>query len=232
MLKTIAARCTIAVVFSTFGLTVAWATDAYVPCIQDTTKQLQRSAELKQLEQADQDDRPNTQLRPGAEARDRERRQRVGQIFGEGCFKTGADFANAAMVYQHGGDMYGSAQGQVRALAPEQLFQAFLWAKRATELGTDAKWLTAAAIDRYLQYSGHKQLFGTQAFKASTDHCLCVVPTEAAFPDSMRTKLTGKTLAEALAFLKEFPGQPADCKPAYCTMDLAASPQGTVPGFW
>lgn len=191
----------------------------------------QRSAELKQLEEADQADRQSNQLRPGAELRDRERRQRVGQIFGEGCFKTGADFANAALIYQHGGDNY-SASATPRALAPDQLFQAFVWAKRATDLGTESKWLTAAAVDRYLQYSGHKQLFGTQAFKASTDRCLCVVPTETSFPDSMRVELTGKTLAQALNYLKEFPGQPADCKPAHCAMDLAASPQGTVPGFW
>lgn len=212
---------------------LAWAGEAYVPCLQDAAKQQQRSIELKQLERADQADRPGNQMRPGAEARDRERRQRVGQIFGEGCFKAGADFANAAMVYQHGGDMYGSEQGQTRALAPEHLFQAFLWAKRATELGTDSKWLTASAIDRYLQYSGRKQLFGTQGFKVNvSDRCWCIVPTEAAFPDSIRVQYTGKTLAQALEHVRDFPGQPADCKPAYCPLDLAESPQGTVPGFW
>ena len=223
----------LAAFFGAFGVggRSALAVDDYVPCLLDLAKQQQRSLELKQLEEADQADRPGNQLRPGAEGRDRERRHRVGAIFGEGCFKTGADYANAALIYQHGGDNYSEGASQL-ALAPDQLFQAFVWARRATELGTDSKWLAAAVVDRYLQFSGHKQLFGTQAFKKSTERCLCVVPVESAFPDATRVKFTGKTLSEALAFLSKFPGQPSDCKPAFCAMDLAPTPAGSVPGFW
>lgn len=223
----------VAVLGQWFASSNAEGADSYKPCLLDPAKQAQRSADLKQLEQADQADRSGNQMRPGTERRDRERRQRVGEIFGEGCFKTGADFANAAMVNQHGGDFYSGEGAVTRALAPEQLLQAFLWAKRATELGTDSKWLTAAALDRYLWYTGHKQLFGTQAFKANvSDRCWCMVPTETSFPDATRTQYTGKTLEQALDHLKEFPGQASDCKPSFCALDLAASPQGTVPGFW
>lgn len=212
---------------------VAGSLEPYVPCHLDQSKQQARSSELKKLYQEDQADRPNNQMKPGADTRDRSRRERVGQIFGEGCFKSGDDFAHAAMIYQHGGDLHSTEPGVIRGLAADQLFQAFLWAKRATELGTDSKWLTAAAIDRYLQYSGRKQLFGTQAFKVNiNDPCWCLVPTESTFPDSLRVQYTGKTLLQALDQLKDFPGQQKDCKPAYCSLSLQASPSGAVPGFW
>lgn len=212
---------------------LAASSEEYTPCLLDHTKQQSRSAELKRLYEEDQADRPNNQMKPGTDLRDRNRRERVGQIFGEGCFKSSDDFANAAMVYQHGGDLHSTEPGVIRGLAAEHLFQAFLWAKRATELGTDSKWLTAAAIDRYLQYSGRKQLFGTQAFKVNiNDPCWCLVPTESSFPDSMRVQYSGKTLIQALEHLKDFPNQHKDCKPAYCNLNLQASPSGTVPGFW
>ncbi|MCX6124191.1 MAG: hypothetical protein NTV34_05505 [Proteobacteria bacterium] len=213
---------------------VANAEESYTPCVQDSVKQQLRSSELRQLEKADQNDRLNGQILPGVDIRDRERRQRVGQIFGEGCFKSGDDFASAALIYQHGGDLYFDPHaGQPRALAPDQIFQAFLWSTRATELGTDSKWLTAAAVDRYLWFTGHKQLFGTQGSKVNmNDRCWCLVPTEVAFPDSTRTQYTGLTLVQALEHTQEFPGQPSGCEPTYCAFNLQGSPQGTVPGFW
>ena len=49
------------------------------------------------------------------------RRKRVGEIFGEGCFKTAKDYSAASLIFQHGD-------------TPDHYYQA-LWANRAVELG-------------------------------------------------------------------------------------------------
>lgn len=204
----------------------------YVPCLEDIAKYAARSAELKSLYETDQSERADGTLKPGTLERDRQRRQRVGAIFGEGCFKTAADFYNAAMVYQHGGDSTFSQATGMTGLAPEQVFQTFLWAKRAVELGhTDGKWLMAASIDRYLWYTGKKQLFGTQFYGAPNQKCLCNVPVEASFPDSIRVQYSGLTMQQALEHLHDIPGQQG-CALNYCHLTLQPSLQGVVPGFW
>lgn len=49
----------------------------------------------------------------------------------------------------------------------DHYFQAFYFANKADIQGyKDAKWLKAAAIDRYLVSIGHKQLFATQIFRS------------------------------------------------------------------
>lgn len=89
---------------------------AYRPCNQDPAKYSLRACELQRIKDADQADRPNNILCPGAVFRDRIRRKRVGEIFGEGCFKESADYAAAALVFQHGDH-------------PDHFFQVFLWSK-------------------------------------------------------------------------------------------------------
>src|SRR5438477_426759 len=74
----------------------------FVPCRDDAAKYRARSEELQRIVAADQADRPDNTLKPGAQTSDRERRERVGSIFGEGCFKEAKDFAAAALVFQHG----------------------------------------------------------------------------------------------------------------------------------
>src|SRR5437016_4736907 len=76
-------------------------TEQYRRCIDDTNKQSARANELKTLVEADQNERANWKNLPQAEKlklieRDRVRRKQVGEIFGEGCFKTADDFAAAA----------------------------------------------------------------------------------------------------------------------------------------
>lgn len=94
----------------------------YISCADDEETYGRRSAELKKIANEDQADRAEGVLAPDAVFRDRTRRMRVGEIFGEGCFKSGNDFAAAALVYQHGD-------------RPEHYFQTFIWSKRAFELG-------------------------------------------------------------------------------------------------
>lgn len=109
--------------------------------------------ELLRLARADQEDRqPERWI--GNEAkivkRDLARRQRLKELIDAGALKTGADFYNAALIYQHGA-------GTVDYKAATRL------AKKAVLLGyPKAKWLWAASTDRYLLSIGRKQKYGTQ----------------------------------------------------------------------
>ncbi|HWU41977.1 MAG TPA: hypothetical protein VN132_01025 [Bdellovibrio sp.] len=148
-------------------------TISYKFCELDTEKQKLRSEELQKIAQEDQADRekPFDQIDWNKVVpRDEARRERVGQIFGEGCFKTAQDYAAAALVYQHG-------------TIPDHAFQTFIWAKRAVELGDNtSKWLMAAGIDRYLVRSGYKQLFATQGVRPIGAKCCALIVSKKAFP--------------------------------------------------
>ena len=204
------------------GAFAAAAEPPFLSCRDDMAKYKARSAELQTIVAADQADRPNNTLKPGAQDRDRERRQRVGGIFGEGCLKDAKDFAAAALVFQHGDQA-------------DHFFQTFLWAKRAVELGdATQRLLMAWGIDRYLINVGHKQLFGSQLFKSDSDKpgsCWCLNQTEATFPDALRLKYIGHSYETQLGYLTTLnAGQ--KCPLAECKESLAASPAGTIPGFW
>jgi len=194
----------------------------YVPCRDDSKKYSARSQELQKIVAADQADRPNNILKPGAQLRDRERRKKIGSIFGEGCFKEAKDFTAAALVFQHGDE-------------PEHFMQAFLWAKRAVELGDDSqKSLMAWGIDRYLINLGRKQLFGSQFLKQNAldpKACWCLNQTEASFPDALRLKYIGHDYQHQLEALKTL-NAGLSCPLAECTDSLESSPAGTIPGFW
>lgn len=194
----------------------------YVSCRDDITKYQARSNELQQIVAADQADRPNNVLKPGAQLRDRERRERIGSIFGEGCFKEARDFAAAALVFQHGDQ-------------PDHFMQTFLWAKRAVELGDSSqKVLMAWGIDRYLVNIGHKQLFGSQYFKRDAltpGACWCLEQTEASFPDKIRLKFINHTYQHQLDSLNVL-NAGLNCPVTECTGARSPSPAGTIPGFW
>jgi len=84
--------------------------------------------------------------------RDEERRKRVLEIMAQGGAKEAADYVHAALVLQHG-------------QAPEDFDHANQWCLKAVELDPDypgARWLAAAAKDRYLMNLGKPQLYGTQ----------------------------------------------------------------------
>jgi hypothetical protein len=200
------------------------ASNAFASCLDAPKLQAEKSAELQKLVSEDQQDREGnvnsidwTKVSP----RDLERRIQVADIFAEGCFKDAKDYAAAALVFQHGD-------------TADQAFQAFVWAKRAVELGdVQQKQLMAEGLDRYLVRSGQKQLFGTQATKDAKNPCWCLEPTEESFSDQRRVKYTKKTLNDHLSWVKSLNERQTACaKTQFCNHKFKPSPTGTVPGFW
>lgn len=193
----------------------------FIPCDQDPGRQKLRSKELQDIVDEDQKYRTPPVDWSKLQPRDEVHRKRVGEIFGEGCFKTAEDYAAAALVYQHGN-------------IPDHFFQTFLWAKRAVELGDPKqKWLMAAGIDRYLTKSGYKQLFATQASKDGSDPCWCMEEIERTFPEKLRIEYGKKSTKEALQWVDSLNEGNSSCKPTpFCRKGLKNSPAGLVPGFW
>lgn len=199
---------------------------ALLSCNLDITKRESRAKELQELVTADQKDRQHWETQTAGQLlevaqKDEARRKRVGEIFGEGCFLTAADYAAAAMVYQHGNH-------------PDHYFQTFLWSKQSMELG-DAKQshLMALGIDRYLVSIGKKQLFGSQANRPgdANSACWCIQQVEKSFTDRLRKKYLDRTMAETYVWLKEL-NQGKKCPEKECSENLKPTPKGSVPGFW
>ncbi|HEX4048279.1 MAG TPA: hypothetical protein VH309_10620 [Elusimicrobiota bacterium] len=200
------------------GLCLAAASSAAPQKIDFTSGCKQnRSAELKALADADQKDRPDNVLAAGAQERDLARRKRVGEIFGEGCLRTGKDYENAALVFQHGTD-------------PEHYLQTYIWAAHAVALGDeDAQWLISRGIDRYLMHIGRKQLYATQSF-GTDGGCSCLWPVEKTSTDDDRRLIGAPTVAEQL---KEIDGENEGklCGHAgECAVEAAPTPKGSIPG--
>lgn len=107
--------------------------------------------QLKKLCEEDQGDlRDRTENRV---ERDRERRKRVKEILKEGGATEGIDFAHAAVIFQHGETL-------------DDWWTAHTLAVKASELGFHrAKWLAAAALDRWLLKQGKPTKYGMQYVK-------------------------------------------------------------------
>jgi hypothetical protein len=206
--------------------------DTITTCSIGSKLQKMRSKELSTLVEADQKDRSifnnikefnrisQKQIKQ-LNSNDLRRRKRVGEIMGEGCIKTAADYAAAALIYQHGD-------------VPDHYYQAYIWANRAVDLGdSKQKPLVALTIDRYLVSIGKKQLFGSQFHSSdSTNWCTCLQPIEPTFPDAYREKYSQKKLNEQYKLLSSLNKKNKHCTYTECPMQLSPSPQGTVPGFW
>ena len=112
--------------------------------------------ELRALYTQDQEDRSAEPLPSDLVARDAARRMRVEQLIDAGELVTADDYYHAAMVFQHGTSL-------------EHAWQAHVLARTAAELGSrgtpqwyHARWLAAAAYDRWLVHQGKPQKYGTQ----------------------------------------------------------------------
>lgn len=82
-------------------------------------------------------------------ARDTDRRRRAGELLAQGAVQTAEDHYHAALLFQHGDGVDEIAQARACAL-------------KAAEMGHGAaRWLAAAALDRWLMYQGQPQKFGT-----------------------------------------------------------------------
>lgn len=83
-------------------------------------------------------------------ANDAARRKRVHELLEQGVLQTGADFHDAAFIYQHGDQ-------------PGDYLLAHILAVAAVSKGDPrGRWISAATLDRYLQSIGEPQVFGTQ----------------------------------------------------------------------
>jgi len=113
-------------------------------------------SEIHRMRVADQDDRRGAMKKSKAEwnqlaQRDVVRRKRTLEIYRSGGLKTGGDFFDAALILQHGDK-------------PDDYLLAHVLCTIAIAKGNnaDARWLSAATLDRYLQSIQQKQIFGTQ----------------------------------------------------------------------
>ena len=113
------------------------------------------SSELQDLFRADQEERANHPEYGTPEywllrERDAERRKHLEVIIESGGLKEPEDYYHAAWILNHGDSV-------------EEILQAHILAKEAMELGLRrARWLAAAAYDRWLMYQGQPQKYGTQ----------------------------------------------------------------------
>lgn len=112
--------------------------------------------ELRALYEEGQADHSADEPAPDLVARDAARRAKVEQLIDRGALVTADDHYHAAMVFQHG-------------VSPEHVWRAHVLARTAAELGSrgspqwqHARWLAAAAYDRWLVQQGRPQKFGTQ----------------------------------------------------------------------
>jgi hypothetical protein len=160
------------------------------------------NAELWSLRDGDDADRqPWVTDLAAAVQRDRARLARVKEIVAAGGLKTANDYFNAAMLHQHG-------------IAPDDFLQARALALRAAEMdpaNARAKWLAAAAQDRYLRSIGKPQIYGTQ-FKQIDGVWQLEPVDESAVTDEERAKWNVPPLADAkrraAAMNKTKPGAP------------------------
>jgi hypothetical protein len=202
--------------------------DATKRCSDDEPRHRARSEELQQIVAADQKERDNWQdwsQLPREEfigifERDLARRMRVGEIFGEGCIVTPRDYAAAALVFQHSN-------------APDHYYQTFLWSRRGVELGDPSqKHLMALGIDRYLMFTGRKQLFASQMSPSGAGQCYCLEQVEPSFPQAKRQEYLERSIADALKLVDGI-NEGKNCPAAAeCAKPLAPTPQGSLPGFW
>jgi hypothetical protein len=72
------------------------------------------------------------------------------EMLASGEIKTGDDFTDAATIFQHGNP------------AEDCLFALILAMEAMARGRAAARWIAAATLDRYLQFTEHPQVFGTQ----------------------------------------------------------------------
>jgi hypothetical protein len=120
--------------------------------------------------------------------RDEQRRERVTEIMAASEAEAADDYYHAAMVFQHGSE-------------PEHFNMAHEWALRAAELDPDhgnAKWLAAAAEDRYLMNLGKPQKYGTQ-FRTDDDGRWILYEVDPSVTDEHRAEWNVPPLHKAQA---------------------------------
>ncbi|MBD7941266.1 hypothetical protein [Brevundimonas guildfordensis] len=117
---------------------------------------------------------------------DARRQADVRRLLAAGQVRSGADYARAAFILQHG------------ARADDYLLAHALATAALSQGHADAAWIAAASLDRYLQATGRPQIYGTQFVQTGAG------TTRGAFdsdfmPDSLRRDTRVLPLAEQTA---------------------------------
>jgi hypothetical protein len=121
--------------------------------------------------------------------RDQQRRLRAAAILSSLTAPEAADLYHAALLFQHGDE-------------PEDAWRAYALAREATERGDErARWLTAAAYDRWLMYQDKPQKYGTQYVSDGIRHRLWDVDPDTT--DAERAAWNVPSLAEQLRKAEE-----------------------------
>jgi hypothetical protein len=117
--------------------------------------------------------------------RDEQREQRVKQLLAAGPLGSGTDYYHAAMVLQH-------------ATSPDDYLLAHDLCVIAISKGeSNAKWLAAASMDRFLNRIGRPQRFGTQYQSTRSSSPPMLVAVAPNVPDVLRQELDVPTLEDA-----------------------------------
>ncbi len=164
--------------------------------VAEETEEAVSNEELRQLYEADQQDRQidfsrlsEEELR-AIDQRDAEHRAQVEAMLEAGEVRTAEDYYHAAMIFQHGGD------STAYRLAHEM-------SKRAYTMDSThalAGWLSAASWDRYQLSMGKLQWYGTQYF--SPDGIWQLQPIDTTrITDQERQRLGVLTLQQTQALL-------------------------------
>jgi len=112
--------------------------------------------ELNQMYKMDQSEREGANVDWTALYRhDIERRARLKKLLEDGKVQSATDYFHAGMIYQHG-------------QTPDDYLLAHLLAVTAiSKSSKDARWLSAATMDRYLRSIWQPQVYGTQFSRLS-----------------------------------------------------------------
>lgn len=126
-------------------------------------------------------------------AEDAARRERTRALLDAGALRTGEDYRAAAFIFQHGS-------------VPDDYLLAHALAMTGVAKGSPrAAWIAAAALDRYLQAIGRKQIYGTQTqFQGGGENPTLEPYDRSLLPDVVRTAAGVPTLAEQDARLENF----------------------------
>lgn len=155
--------------------------------VQQPSPSISNNAEMAAIFAADQ--APRTQGGAAVDwsvvgPQDEARRHRARALLDAGALRTADDFYHAAMVFQHGTD-------------PSDFMLAHTLAIVAASRGrSDAAWLAAATMDRYLQSVGHSQIYGTQYRTSGGQNTTQEPYDRALISDSLRRALGVPSQAE------------------------------------
>lgn len=83
------------------------------------------------------------------EEQDAENLKRTSELLEKGALNAGVDYYYAAFIFQH-------------SSKPEDFLKAHHLAVISISKGYDARWISAATLDRFLQAVGRQQIYGTQ----------------------------------------------------------------------